>query len=168
MSNTLPAPAHLPMARELRLMMPMWSVAAFLPLPVLVAIDPSRSAPVSCLYLGVINAWLVTQCWQAWGLPESSASWRSRILAVTVAVLANVALFVGFGLLAGVQTRFPFALMALLSAIPAIGITPWMLRLLPQNPYAGIVFGGFLVGSCKIAACVVARIVYGPDYISQG
>ncbi|HZN69387.1 MAG TPA: hypothetical protein VFB66_29195, partial [Tepidisphaeraceae bacterium] len=31
-----------------------------------------------------------------------------------------------------------------------------------------IVFGAMLVLAAKLAACVVARIVYGPDYIAQG
>ena len=44
---------------------------------------------------------------------------------------------------------------------------PWLtLRL--RQPYAAIVLGALTVGLIKIAACVVARIVYGPDYIAQG
>jgi hypothetical protein len=149
-------------------MMGMWAVAAFLPLPVLVATDPANSADVSCLYLGVINAWLVTEFHRSWGLPGSATSWRARMLAIITAISVNVALFVGFGLAAGVQTHFPFPLMAVLSAIPAIGVMPWMLRRVPQHPYAAIIFSGFLVFVCKLAGCVVARVVYGPDYIAQG
>jgi hypothetical protein len=37
-----------------------------------------------------------------------------------------------------------------------------------QRPYAAIIFSGFLVFGCKLAGCVVARLVYGPDYIAQG
>jgi hypothetical protein len=58
--------------------------------------------------------------------------------------------------------------MAVLSAIPAIGVMPWMLRRVSRHPYAAIIFSGFLVFACKLAGCVVARIVYGPDYIAQG
>jgi hypothetical protein len=135
---------------------------------ILVATDPDSSGDVSCIYLGVINAWLVTEFHRSWGPPESPISWRVRTLAITTAVLVNVALFVGFGLAAGVQTHFPFPLMAALSAIPAIGIMPWMLRKLFQHPYAAIIFAGFLIFACKLAACIVARFVYGPDYIAQG
>ena len=149
-------------------MMEMWAFAAFLPLPVLVAIDPVRNADISCIYLGIINAWLVTEYHRAWGLPDSAASWRVRLLVITTAIAVNAALFVGFGFAAGVETHFPFPLMALLSAIPVIGIMPWTLGLTPQRPYAAIIFGGFLVFACKLAACVVARFVYGPDYIAQG
>lgn len=148
--------------------MGMWTVAAFLPLPVLVAIDPARSADVSCLYLGVMNAWLVTEFHRSCGLPGSATSWRTRTLAITTAISVNVAIFVAFGLAAGVRTHFPFALMAVLSAIPAIGVMPWMLRRVWQHPYAAIVFSGILIGACKLAGCVVARVVYGPDCIAQG
>jgi hypothetical protein len=155
-------------AGELRSLWMTWAVAAVLPMPVLVAIDPARSADVSCMYLGVANAWLVTEFYRTWGPPESPASWRARMLAITTAILINVALFIGFGLMARVQTHFPFPLMALLSAIPAIGVMPWMLRRVPQPPYAAIILAGFLIFACKLAGCVVARFVYGPDYIAQG
>ena len=149
-------------------MMGMWAVAAFLPLPILVATDPANSADVSCLYLGVINAWLVTEFHRSWGLPGSATSWRARMLAIITAISVNVALFVGFGLAAGVQTHFPFPLMAMLSALPAVGVMPWMLRRVSQHPYAAIIFSGSLIFACKLAGCIVARIVYGPDYIAQG
>jgi hypothetical protein len=145
-----------------------WAVAAFLPLPILVATDPANSADISCLYLGVINAWLVTEFHRSWGPPGSATSWRARMLAIITAMSVNVALFVGFGLGAGVQTHFPFPLMAVLSALPALGVMPWMLRRVSQHPYAAIIFSGFLIFVCKLAGCVVARIVYGPDYIAQG
>ncbi len=168
MINSIQTPLQLPAAAELRSMLGTWAIAAFLPLPVLVAIDPNTSADVSCLYLGIINAWLVAEFHRVCGLPASSVGWRARMMAIVVAVSSNVALFVGFGFAAGVQTHFPFPLMAVLSAIPVIGIMPWMLRRLPQHAYAAILFSGFLVFACKLAACVVARLVYGPDYLSQG
>jgi hypothetical protein len=43
-----------------------------------------------------------------------------------------------------------------------------MLRRVPQHPYAAIIFSGFLIFACKLAGCVAARVVYGPDYIAQG
>ena len=149
-------------------MMEMWAFSAFLPLPVLVAIDPVRSADISCIYLGIINAWLVAEYHRAWGVPDSAASWRVRLLAITTAISVNVALFVGFGLAAGVQTNFPFPLMAVLSVIPVIGIMPWIQRMASQHPYAAILFSGFLVFACKLASCVVTRFFYGPDYMAQG
>ena len=69
---------------------------------------------------------------------------------------------------AGVVTHFSFPLMTVLSAIPAVGIVSWMLRRMPQHPYAAIVLGGMVVFMCKLAGCVAARIVYGPDYLALG
>jgi len=152
---------------ELRLMAMTWGVAAVLPIPVLVATNPATSADISCLYLGLAGAWLLTEFHRSIGLPESPEAWRARTLATTIAVVTNVALFVACGVAAGVQTRFPFPLMAVLSAVPAMGIIPWMLRRVRQH-YAPIILGAALVLGAKLAACVVARMVYGPDYIERG
>ena len=145
-----------------------WAVAAFLPLPVLVAIDPARSGDVGCLYLGLANAWLVAEFHRSRGLPRTAAAWRGRMLAVAVAVAVNVSLFVTFGLTAGVETHFPFPLMATLAAVPAVGMVPWLLRRVPDRPYAAILFAGLLVFACKLAGCVAARVAYGPDYLEHG
>ncbi len=143
-------------------------MAAILPLPVLVAIDPAISADIACLYLGLACAWLATEFHRSFGVPDSSETWRARMLALITAVGMNVALFVGFGLAAGVTTHFPFPLMATLSALPAVGMLPWLLRRMPTRPFVAVLAAGILVGSCKLAGCVVARVVYGPDYIAQG
>lgn len=152
---------------ELREMALTWAVAAAIPLPVLVAINPATSAAVACLYLGLASAWLVTEFQRCLGMPQAVRAWRSRALAITTATLGNVALFVAFGMAAGVETRFPLPLMALLSALPAVGIAPWLLRRV-RHPYAAIILGAALVLAAKLAACVVARVVYGPDYIERG
>ena len=152
----------------LRTLMGVWAVAAFLPLPALVLTDPARGADLSCFYLGLSNGLLVIEFHRSWGPPGSLDSWHARTLATAIAIFGNVALFIGFGVVTGVQTNFPFPLMALLSVIPAIGVMPWMLRRVSQHPYAAIVFTGFLVGACKLAGCVAARVVYGPDALAQG
>jgi hypothetical protein len=155
------------LANELRSMALTWAVAAALPLPVLVATNPASSADISCLYLGLANAWLVTEFHRSMGLPESPGAWRARTLAIATSAIGNVAVFVTFGVAAGVQTHFPFPLMALLSAAPAVGILPWMLRRV-RHPFAAIILGAALVFAAKLASCVVARIVYGPDYLERG
>lgn len=144
-----------------------WALAAVLPLPVLVVTDPASSGDIACLYLGLAVAWLVVEFHRTCGRPWSAASWRVRMLAVVIAIAVNVGLFIAFGLSAGVQTHFPFPLMAALSAVPGVGIVPWMLRRTSQ-PYVAVIFAAILVLAAKLAACVVARIVYGPDYIEKG
>jgi len=72
-----------------------------------------------------------------------------------------------FGSFAGVQSNIPLPILAVLGIAPSFGLVPWLtLRL--RQPYAAIVLGAFAVALIKLAACVVARIVYGPDYIAQG
>src|SRR5436853_6264452 len=98
MTNSIPI--QLLTAIKPRSMLGMWAAAALLPLPVLVAIDPARSADISCLYLGVINAWLVTEFYRSWGPPQSVRAWWKRMLTIIAAVSVDVAIFVGFGLAA--------------------------------------------------------------------
>ena len=167
MESLVPAHSGRSAAGELRAMAATWAVAAALPLPILVATDPAGSGDIACGYLGLASGWLVAEFHRTGGPPGSSASWRARMLGVVTAVAVNVALFVGFGVAAGVQTHFPFPMMAVLSAIPAVGIVPWVLRRV-GHPYASIILAAMLVFAAKLAACVVARFVYGPDYMERG
>jgi len=151
---------------ELRSMLLTSVVAAALPLPLLVATNVAKSADISCVYLGLATAWLVIEFYRSIGIPDSLNAWRIRMLAIATAVLCNVTLFAAFGIAAGVQTRFPFPLMALLSSIPAIGIMPWMLRRV-RNPFASIVLGAGLMLLAKLAACTITAIVYGDEYAGR-
>lgn len=144
-----------------------WAVAALLPLPVLVATDPAASGDVSCLYLGMASAWLVTEFGRALGRPESLDAWRTRMLAIALAVATNVALFIMFAFAAGVRTQLPLPLMATLSAMPAVGMIPWLLRRV-GHPYAAILAAALLVFAAKLVGCIAARIAYGPAYVEMG
>jgi hypothetical protein len=168
MESSIPAQAGHWAANELRAMAVPWAVAGALPLPILMANDPAGSGDISCLYLGLASGWLVVEFHRSCGLPESFAPWRARTLAVVSALAVNVAFFIAFGVAAAVQTQFPFPLMAGLSVIPAVGIVPWWLRRVRGHPYASLILAAMLVLAAKLAACVVARIVYGPDYMERG
>lgn len=152
----------------LRSLVGIWAIAAFLPLPVLALTDPHRSADLACLYLAISNALLATELNRSWGIPGSVCSWCARTATITVMTFFNLALFIGFGFVVGVQTNLPFPLLAILSVLPAIGVLPWMLRQVSPNPYAAIILTGFLIGACKITGCIAARVVYGPDALAQG
>jgi hypothetical protein len=145
-----------------------WLATGVLPLPVLVAADPGTSAGIACAYLGLGCSWLTMEIYRnAGGPPASMRDWSIRMLAIGLAVAVNVATFIVFGMAAGVQTAFPFPLMAVLSAVPAVGMIPWLARRV-SRPYVAMVLGSVLVFASKLCACVVARIRYGPDYIAQG
>ncbi len=164
----MPIHSQLSIASQLRSIMGIWGITAFLPLPILALTDPDRSADLSCLYLAISNALLATEAHRSWGLPGSVYLWRAKTLTITTVIFVNVALFIAFGSMTGVKTSFPFPLMAVLSVIPALGVLPWMLRRVSQDPYAAVVFAGFLMGTCKILGCAAARIVYGPDALAEG
>jgi hypothetical protein len=57
--------------------------------------------------------------------------------------------------------------MAIFAAVPAIGMAPWLSQRIEQQ-YAAIFAGATLVVTAKLLACVVARFVYGPNYVEQG
>jgi hypothetical protein len=156
------------MRQQLRAVAGPWSFAALVPLLDLVADDPSQNAMTACVYLGLLNGWLVTEFDRRAGPQETAANHRNRTIALLIAVTVNVGVFIFCGYCAGVETQFPFPLMAALSVVPAVGIVSFVLHYLPVNPYGAIILSGLAVLACKLAGCVVARIVYGPDYIAQG
>lgn len=89
------------------------------------------------------------------------------MLALTIAVLSIVTVFTALGVGIGVKSNLPFPLLSLLTVLPTLGMVPWAVMRFHQR-YAALVFPAFTVLACKLAGCVVARIVYGPDYIAQG
>jgi hypothetical protein len=152
---------------HLRELTPTWAFAALLPVPLLLATDPVHNADIKCLYLGLASGWLAVELFRYGGLPESRPTWCAKLLAIGIAITANVSLFIVLGLSVGVRAHFPFPLMAALSATPAIGLAPWLATRIRQ-PYAVIILGATIVVGAKLAACVVARFVYGPNYIAEG
>ena len=154
-------------AQILRPLATTWAAAGMLPLPILVTTDPAASGVVSCLYLGLASGWLSTEVQRFAGPPETRHAWLATSLATCVAVGTNVCLFILFGIAAGVQTNFPFPLMATLSAAPAIGLVPWLARRV-RDRFAALLFAAAAVLAAKLAGCVVARIVYGPDFMALG
>ena len=138
--------------------------AGFLPIPALLDTDRSE---IASLYLGVACGWLSTEMMRIGGMPTSRMAWCGMTLAIMTAVFANTALFITLGIAVNVQSNLPFPIMALLSAIPAIGLVPWLMIRLEQQ-YAALILSAFIAGSAKLAGCVVARIVYGPNFAAEG
>jgi hypothetical protein len=154
-------------AKILRALAMAWAAAGMLPLPILMTTEPATNGVISCLYLGMASAWLSTEVQLFAGTPQTRRAWLATLLATCVAVGTNVCLFVVFGVAAGVRTNFPFPLMATLSAAPAIGLIPWLVRRV-RDRFTALLFAAAVMLAAKLAGCVVARIVYGPDYMAQG
>jgi hypothetical protein len=144
-----------------------WGFTALLPLPMLLATSPARDTDVKCLYLGLTSAWFATEVFGRYNATIAGARWHDKVMAVLVALAINVSLFIALGLSVGVQSNVSFPLMAAFCAVPALGIVPWLMQRI-EDRYAVIILGATIVAVAKLGACVVARVVYGPDYVEQG
>lgn len=154
-------------ACELRRLLFPWSFALLLPMPMLMAGAEQPNSGIAVIYLALGAAWLATEAFHPFHPPASLAQWRNRMGALLLYLAVNALVFSLFGSFAGVQSNIPLPILAALGIAPSLGLVPWLtLRL--RQPYAAIVLGAFAVALIKLAACVVARIVYGPDYIAQG
>ena len=135
-----------------------WIATLLLPLPVLMTVNPAHNAEISCLYLGLASAWLAIHVVGRGGL---------NLGKLYAALALNLSIFIAMGLSAGVESKFPFPWMAALSVVPAMGLVPW-LTLRMRNPLRVIVVAAVIELASKLTGCVVARIVYGPNFQLDG
>jgi hypothetical protein len=155
------------LSNELRHLLFPWAFALLLPMPILIAGGEHLNSDIAVLYLALGAAWLATEAFHPAHPPISLAQWRVRMWALLLYVAVNALVFSLFGSFAQVDSNIPLPILAMLGIAPSLGLVPWLtLRL--RQPYAAIVLSAFAAALIKLAACVVARIVYGPDYIAQG
>jgi len=159
--------AHPSVVTDLRHLLMPWGFALLLPVPVLLTGAETNGADIGTLYLALGAAWLATEAFRPGSQPETVCGWRARISALLICLGVNAMVFTVLGLAAQVKSNIPLPLMAAFGITPALGLIPWLTLRFRQS-YGAIVLGALIVGLIKIAACVVARIVYGPDYIAQG
>jgi hypothetical protein len=93
--------------------------------------------------------------------------WRTRMGAVTAALLAAWAVFSSVHLALNDRHDFVSVLLALSALIPACCIVPY-LTLVTRKPFAAVVFTVFLVGCMKLLGCGVVVLVYGWDASERG
>ena len=153
--------------QELRRLLFPWSFALLLPMPMLMAGGENINSDIAVLYLALGAAWLATEAFRPTQAPTSLSQWRSRMVVLLIYLSFNAAVFSLFGSAARVESNIPLPLLAVLGVAPSLGLVPWLTFRLGQ-PYAALVLGAFTVALIKLSACVVARIVYGPDYITLG
>jgi hypothetical protein len=144
-----------------------WLAAACLPLPALLMTSPATNADVSCLYLGLASAWLAVEILRCGGYPSSRAELSAKLATLCIALAINGALFIALGSSVSVRSNIPFALLALFAIIPSLGLVPWMVLKL-RNSLTALVLSALVLLVAKLSACVVARLVYGPDYMEHG
>lgn len=154
-------------ARELRHLLFSWAFALLLPIPMLMAGGESVNSDIAVLYLALGAAWLAAEAFHPSRRPVSVEDWRARMAALVLYLAVNAAVFSLFGTFAQIQSNIPLPILATLGIAPSLGLVPWLVLRLRQ-PFAAIVLGAFTVVLIKLSACVVARVVYGPDYIALG
>ena len=149
-----------------RLLMP-WGLAVLLPMPLLLGVGDIGVVDMAIVYLALGASLLAAEAFREVGEPLSFSRWKSRMISLSIFVAADALIFTILGNAAGVKSNIPLPVLAALGVTPALGLVPWLtLRL--RQPYFAIVLGALIVGAIKIAACGVARIVYGPDFIDLG
>jgi len=149
-----------------RLLMP-WGFAVLLPMPMLLGVSDTAVVDTAIVYLALGAAWLAAEAFREDGKPLTFSRWKTRMIALSICVALDAFSFTILGISAGVKSNIPLPVLAVLGVTPALGLVPWLtLRL--RQPYCAIVIGALIVGAIKIAACGVARIVYGPDFIALG
>ena len=155
------------LANTLRPVATTWLVAACLPLPALLLTNPATNVVVACLYLGLASTWLATQILKSSGYPDSRSAWLTKTTSIIAALAVNTLFFIVCGTMISVRSNIPFPLLAALAVIPSVGLVPWMtLRI--GEPFKAIVLSAFILMLCKLSACVVARVVYGADFLERG
>jgi len=141
------------------------ALAGLLPFPALLIARSEMTADLAALYLGLASAWLAADAFRDRSIDR--AAWLNRMCALGLILGLNVGLFGLLGVVSGIESNIPFPLIAAFSAVPALGLIPW-LTLKLQHSYQAIVVGGASVGGIKILGCIVARIIYGPDALRDG
>jgi len=149
-----------------RLLMP-WGFALLLPMPMLLGVGDAGAVDMTIVYLALGAAWLAAEAFREDGKPMTFSRWKTRMIALSICVALDALIFTILGSSAGVNSNIPLPVLAVLGVTPALGLVPW-LTLRVRQPYCAIILGALIVGAIKIAACGVARIVYGPDFIDLG
>ena len=159
---------------EFRYLYPAWLGSVLLPWPALLL---WRSGDGLALALGLFfvgSASLVAYYFRrdvngiaegALGHPQQI--WRTRMVAVTTALLADWMAFSLVHLAVNDRNDFVSVLLALSALVPSCCVVPYLTRV-TQKPFAAVVFTVFLVGCMKLLGCVVVVLVYGWDASERG
>jgi hypothetical protein len=160
---------------ELRDMLPAWAVAVLLPLPVATFWHDGsgRAFAYADLFLGC--AILAAERFGrpppvGAGSPPAGGApplWRTKMVALVWATAGAVSVFTAFGWAMSGRPDAVVPLLAALAVLPALGCVPF-LAIVTGKPYAAVLLTTFLLGSVKLAGCVVVRIVYGPNALAEG
>jgi hypothetical protein len=155
------------MFEEVRSLLLPWGFSLLFPLP-LMAVDPGAvSSDIITLYVALSLGWLATEVFRNFTASERGVRWRARIGAFVCMACLNALVFIGAGEFNHVRSNMPWPLLVCLATAPAIGLVPWLVLKMKQ-PQGALVMAALIVGCLKLFGCVMARIVYGPDFLKDG
>ena len=159
---------------ELRYLFPAWLGSVLLPWPTLLL---WRSADGVALALGLFFVGSASLVAYSFGRDVSATAddefedprqmWRTRMVAVTAALLAAWAAFSAVHLALNDRYDFVSVLLALSALIPACCVVPYLTQV-TRKPFAAVVFTVFLVGCMKLLGCLVVVLVHGWDASERG
>src|SRR5262245_29902676 len=159
---------------ELRYLVPAWLGCVLLPWPALLLWHSADGLAVALGLFFVGSASLVAYSFRrdvdATGDGESevpSRIWRTRMAAVTAALLAAWVAFSSVHLALSDRDDFVSVFLALSALIPACCIVPYLTQV-TRKPVAAVVFTVFLVACMKLLGCVVVVLVHGWDASERG
>jgi hypothetical protein len=159
---------------EFRYLLPAWLGSILLPWPPLLLWRSDDGVRVALGLFFVGSASLVAYSFRRdvsatdddeFGHPRQV--WRTRMVAVTAALLAAWAAFSAVHLALNDRQDFVSVLLALSALIPACCVVPFLTQV-TRKPFAAVVFTVFLVGCMKLLGCVVVVLVHGWDASERG
>lgn len=152
---------------EVRSLLLPWGFSLLFPLPLIMVEPGAVNSDIVTLYVGLSLAWLATEVFRKVEIARSPERWRARIAAFLVLASLNMLVFVAAGLSSPPKSNIPWPLLVCLASAPAIGLVPWLVLKMKQ-PQGAIVMAALIVGGTKLFGCVIARMVYGPDFLRLG
>ena len=162
------------LSHEFRYLLPAWLGSVLLPWPALLLWRSDDGVRVALGLFFVGSASLVAY---SFGRDVSATTddefvhprqrWRTRMIAVTAALLAAWAAFSAVHLALNDRYDFVSVLLALSALIPACCVVPYLTQV-TRKPFAAVVFTVFLVGCMKLLGCLVVVLVHGWDASERG
>jgi hypothetical protein len=162
------------LSHEFRYLVPAWLGSVLLPLPALLLwrSDDGLALALGLLFVGA--AGLVAYSFRRDGSATAGGEfgdpqrmWRTRMVAVTAALLADWVVFSAVHLALNDRYDFVSVLLALSALIPSCCIVPYLTQV-TRKPFAAVVFTVFLVACMKLLGCVVVVLVHGWDASERG
>jgi hypothetical protein len=162
------------MSHEFRYLAPAWLGSVLLPWPALLLwrSDDGLALALGLFFVGAAGLVAysfrrdaITPADGEFGHPQRM--WRTRMVAVTAALLANWGVFSVIHFARNDRYDFASGLVALSALIPCCCIVPYLTQV-TRKPVAAVVFTVFLVACMKLLGCVVVVLVHGWDASERG